>query len=97
MKLTDLLPEDFIWTIKFISIKENEEIWNFKIKEVIKDMPIYIFLFQLLIDIYKDEEKIELERLIFLVSEHEQLLWKEETEKLIEKMFKDKISVELIK
>ncbi len=96
MKITENLPENFIGQLEFISIEWDKPIWKFQIKEPVKNIPIFVFLFQLLWDLYKDEKDVNIEAVIDLIATHREATWKEESDKKIEEIFGKEFTIKLM-
>jgi len=95
MKITENLPENFTGTLQIITKNWGQELTSFQIKEKIKPIPLYIFLFQFLTKLYEKEDNVNMIKVIDLLATHREIAWKEESDKKIEEVFGKEFTIKL--
>lgn len=106
LNITDKVPKGFVGELQILTKTDRSlknvpqtasEFWLIKIKEPIKDdIAVYVFLFKLMEDQFKDEPELKMDKFWEIFETSMVVNWVEETEKQINELFWNKFTFKLI-
>lgn len=96
LELTSVAPVWFTWEILFFH--QWTEFWSVKIKAPLEQkISLYIFLFIIIRDLYKDTPEVQINKFVDLFELSLSVNWPEITEKQIMDLFGNKFTIKFKK